>query len=48
MAIHGALHLCGHDHQHESEAEIMEQREIAALQKLGFANPYQETIPITE
>jgi len=35
------LHLAGHDHVHsDAEAEAMEALEIAALAKLGVANPY--------
>ena len=40
LIIHGLLHLLGHDHQTEAEAEKMEAIEIAALAKLGIANPY--------
>ncbi|MBY0355935.1 MAG: rRNA maturation RNase YbeY [Rickettsiales bacterium] len=41
MLVHGTLHLLGLDHQHEQEAEAMEQNEISVLQELGIANPYQ-------
>lgn len=41
IVIHGVLHLLGFDHIDESEAEIMQAREIQLLQELGFANPYQ-------
>ena len=41
LIIHGLLHLAGHDHVHsDDEAEAMEAMEIAALAKLGIADPY--------
>lgn len=40
MIVHGVLHLAGHDHHQESEAEIMEARERSILADLGFADPY--------
>ncbi len=42
MVVHGVLHLCGHDHQTEAEAEAMEARERAILERLGFGDPYDE------
>ena len=42
MVVHGCLHLQGHDHEKEKEAEAMEKLEIRILGKLGFNNPYQE------
>jgi probable rRNA maturation factor len=42
LVIHGLYHLLGDDHGTEHEANLMEQREIAALALLGIANPYQE------
>ncbi len=41
IVIHGALHLCGHDHQNDAEAQRMEQLEIELLRSLRIANPYQ-------
>jgi probable rRNA maturation factor len=38
--IHGVLHAQGYDHENEEEANEMEEIEIEALAKLGFANPY--------
>lgn len=41
LVIHGVLHLLGHDHQHEAEAQAMEQLEISLLNRLGIDNPYE-------
>ena len=43
MIVHGVLHLSGYDHQHEEEAEKMEQIETEILAKLGFPDPYNES-----
>ena len=41
LLIHGLLHLAGHDHvDSDAQAEAMEALEIAALAKLGIADPY--------
>lgn len=40
MVIHGTLHLLGHDHIEDAEAELMEELEITLLSGLGYANPY--------
>lgn len=40
LTIHGVLHLFGHDHLQDSEAEAMEAIEIRALARLGIADPY--------
>jgi probable rRNA maturation factor len=40
LVIHGVLHLLGYGHDDDAGAEIMEQLEIEALEKLGFPNPY--------
>lgn len=41
MVVHGTLHLLGHDHGSDSEAQAMETLECAILGRLGFADPYQ-------
>lgn len=40
MVVHGVLHLLGYDHETEAEAAAMERLEIAALDRLGVADPY--------
>jgi probable rRNA maturation factor len=40
LAIHATLHLIGHDHEDEAEAEAMEAAEIALLATLGIPDPY--------
>lgn len=40
MTIHGILHLLGHDHETDAEAERMEALERRILAKLGVPDPY--------
>jgi probable rRNA maturation factor len=40
LAVHGALHLQGYDHERAADAERMEARERTILAQLGFADPY--------
>lgn len=40
MVVHGVLHLLGHDHMEDAEAEAMEALERQILAKLGIADPY--------
>ena len=40
LTVHGLLHLQGYDHEQPRAARIMEAREGAILQRLGFRNPY--------
>ena len=40
LLVHGLLHLAGHDHQADGEAETMEALEIKALALMGIADPY--------
>ena len=40
LLIHGILHLFGHDHINDVEAEAMEKLEVEILSELGIENPY--------
>jgi probable rRNA maturation factor len=40
LAVHGVLHLLGHDHATERQARVMEPLETALLAYLGIADPY--------
>jgi len=40
LTIHGVLHLLGWDHENDTDAEAMEQREREVLARLGIADPY--------
>ena len=40
LVAHGVLHLLGHDHEDEAEAEAMEALERRILAGLGVADPY--------
>jgi probable rRNA maturation factor len=40
MAVHGILHLIGHDHEDITSAYKMESIEIDFLDKHGISNPY--------
>lgn len=42
LIVHGVLHLLGHDHEDEAEAESMERLETALLKELGVPDPYHE------
>lgn len=46
LAVHGTLHLAGHDHEDGAEAEAMEALERAVLAALGVSDPYAETDPV--
>ena len=41
MIVHGILHLLGHDHLDEGEAQEMEALETRILEELGFPAPYE-------
>ena len=40
LLIHAVLHLAGHDHETEADAELMEATECAILAGLGIPDPY--------
>jgi probable rRNA maturation factor len=48
LVIHGLLHLLGEDHETPDQAEQMEALEIAALARLGIADPYADSDPVAE
>ena len=41
MLVHGVLHLLGHDHATDTEADAMEELERKILAGLGIADPYE-------
>lgn len=43
MVIHGCLHLLGHDHIDDAEADVMEHLERQLLAELDIADPYLES-----
>lgn len=46
LVVHGTLHLLGHDHLSDVDAEAMERLEVQALAALGVADPYAPaTVP---
>lgn len=42
LLVHGTLHLFGHDHQGDAEAERMERLEREILAGLGIGDPYAD------
>jgi probable rRNA maturation factor len=40
LLVHGTLHLLGHDHEAEAQAEVMESIETRILARWGVADPY--------
>ncbi|MCX5494905.1 rRNA maturation RNase YbeY [Kaistia dalseonensis] len=42
LVVHGLLHLFGHDHLEDAEAERMESLETEILARLGIADPYAD------
>ena len=42
LVVHGVLHLVGHDHTADGEAETMERQERAALVAVGVPDPYAD------
>ena len=41
MFIHGIYHILGFDHENDSMADAMEEKEILLLEKLQIKNPYK-------
>ena len=40
LVVHGVLHLCGYDHEHDEAAAEMEALEERILSGLGYPGPY--------
>lgn len=47
LMVHGLMHLLGHDHESDAEAQSMEAEEVRVLARLGLANPYEVEVPPT-
>ena len=43
LVVHGVLHLLGHDHEADSEADVMEALETRVLATLGVSDPYRSS-----
>jgi len=43
LAIHGFLHLLGHDHENDRDADKMERLERKILKRLAIPDPYAPT-----
>jgi probable rRNA maturation factor len=41
LVVHGALHAQGYDHEASADAALMERRESAVMQALGYDDPYR-------
>ena len=41
LAVHGVLHLQGHEHERTHDAQRMERLEARILARLGYADPYE-------
>jgi len=44
LTVHGLLHLLGHDHDDETEAQQMEALETKILARLGIPDPYADAV----
>lgn len=42
LVVHGVLHAQGYDHEHDEEANEMEEFERDILESLGFPDPYAD------
>jgi len=47
LVVHGTLHLLGHDHAHDADAERLESLETEVLAGLGIADPYAAGTEVT-
>jgi len=45
LIVHGLLHLAGHDHEEDEDAERMESLETRILARLDIADPYGAAAP---
>ena len=48
LLVHGLLHLLGHDHETESDAELMEKIEVEIITSLGYPDPYRDLPNVVE
>lgn len=48
LIVHGVLHLLGHDHLVDPEADAMEALETRVLAALGYADPYADSLPLPD
>ncbi len=44
LIVHGTLHLQGFDHEVDAEAQVMEARETEIVIKLGYPDPYADSV----
>jgi probable rRNA maturation factor len=44
LVVHGLLHLLGHDHELDKDAQVMEALEVAILAGLGISDPYESPV----
>lgn len=42
LVVHGVLHAQGYDHEHDDDADEMEQFERDILESLGYPDPYAD------
>ena len=45
LAVHGYLHLLGHDHESDRDANAMERLETNILARIGVPDPYDDHAP---
>jgi probable rRNA maturation factor len=48
LLVHGSLHLLGHDHEREIDAQRMERRERRVLASFGIPDPYRIPSSVSE